>query len=235
LVHWPNYVTRDTPHGIVSTIHDSSEPRPATTTPMQSIPSAVVKNEVNPSTRLDEYTTPDSLDKAINQQVIKAITDPIFLKPLENRISGYSRVRARALIQFLFNACGNTTQLQLETNDKMMKEQWDAYTPIIYLFSKIQEGVGKADASNTPYTVNKVLAITFNHVFRTSIMQSACERWTSLAQMNKMWSNFQDMFTLAHETCKSLTAQSGRYHGANMAQVGHYNAAPNTPTPRIFK
>jgi hypothetical protein len=47
-------------------------------------------------------------------------------------------------------------------------------------------------------------------------MQSVCERWTSLAQTNKMW---------AYEL---LTAQTGGYHGENLAHTGHYNAAPNT-------
>jgi hypothetical protein len=76
--------------------------------------------------------------------------------------------------------------------------------------------------------VNQVLAISFNHVFRTGIMHHACERWTSLAQMNKTWANFQDMFTQAHDTYESLTAQAGGHHGANMAQAGHYKAAPIT-------
>jgi hypothetical protein len=62
----------------------------------------------------------NNLDKAINQQVIKSITDPIFLKPLENHISGYSRVSARAMIQCLFNAYGNITPLKLDANYKMM-------------------------------------------------------------------------------------------------------------------
>jgi hypothetical protein len=90
-----------------------------------------------------------------------------------------------------------------------MKEQWDPSTLIIYLFSKIQDGLDKADAGNAPYTVNQVPAIAFNHVFRTGKMQSACERWTALAPMNKTWVNFQDMFTSAHDTYETLTAQAG--------------------------
>jgi hypothetical protein len=101
----------------------------------------------------------------------------------------------------------------------MMKEKWDPSPPIIYLFSKIQDGVDKADDGNAPYTVNKVLTIEFNYVFRTGTMQSACERWTSLPTMNKTWANFQDMFTSAHETYESLTTQAGGYHGANHAQA----------------
>jgi hypothetical protein len=169
--------------------------------------------------QLDEFKTANNFDKAIKQQIVKAIKDPIFLKPLENHITGFSRLSARAMLQYLFNAYGNITPQQLDVNDKMMKEQWDPSTPIIYLFSKIQDGVDKADAGNAPYTVNQVLAIAFNHVFRTSIMQSACERWTSLPPMNKTWVNFQDMLTAAHETYETLTAQAGEYHGANHVQT----------------
>jgi hypothetical protein len=154
---------------------------------------------------LDEYTKSNNLDKAVNQQIIKAIVEPIFLKPLENHISGYSRVTARAIIQFIFNSYDSITLLQLDANDKMMKEQWDPSTPIIYLFAKIHEGFDKADAGNAPYTVNQVLAITFNNVFRTGTMQNACERWTSLNPTNKTWDHFQTMFTQTHETYESLT------------------------------
>jgi hypothetical protein len=150
-----------------------------------------------------------NLDKAVKQQIIKAIADPIFLKPLENHVSGYSRVTARKMIQFLFNSYVNITLLQLGANDKTMKEQWDPSTPIIYLFAKIQEGVDKADAGNAPYTVNQFLAIAFNHVFRTGTMQNACERWTALNPTSKIWAHFQTMFTQAHETYESLTAQAG--------------------------
>jgi hypothetical protein len=37
--------------------------------------------------------------------------------------------------------------------------------------------------------------------------------------MNNTWVNFQDMFTAAHETYETLTAQSVGYHGANNAQT----------------
>jgi hypothetical protein len=33
--------------------------------------------------------------------------------------------------------------------------------------------------------------------------------------MNKTWVNFQDMFTSAHKTYETMTAQAGGYHGAN--------------------
>jgi hypothetical protein len=135
-------------------------PRPGNLPPQQG-----EDMKLNHQRGLDEYTTYNNLEKAIKQQVIKDIMDPIFLKPLENHIRGFSRTSARAIIQYVFDAYGNITLIQLDANDRMMKEQWDPSTPIIYLFSKIQEGVDKADTGNVPYTVNQVLAITFNHVF----------------------------------------------------------------------
>jgi hypothetical protein len=91
------------------------------------------------------------------------------------------------MIQFLFDDYGNITPLQLDANDKMMKEQWDPSAPIIYMFSKIQDGVDNSDTGNAPHTVNQVLDMAFNHVFRTGAMQNMCERWTSLVQTNKTW------------------------------------------------
>jgi hypothetical protein len=104
------------------------------------------------------------------------------------------------MLQYLFNANGNIAPLQLDANDTTMKERWDPSTPIIYIFSKIQDGEDKADAGNAPYTVNQVLTIAFNHVFHIGTMQSEYERWRSLPPMNKTWANFQDMFTTPHET-----------------------------------
>jgi hypothetical protein len=123
------------------------------------------------------------------------------------------------MLQYLFNAYGNITHLQLDANNTIMKEQWDPSTPIIYIFVKIQDGVDKSDAGNAPYTINQVLAIAFNHVFRTGTMKSAFERWTSLPPMNKTWTNFQYMLTSAHDTYDSLTAQAGGCNGANNVQA----------------
>jgi hypothetical protein len=86
---------------------------------------------------LEKYIMSNNFDKAIKQQIVKEIKDPIFLKPIENHITGFSRVTARAMLQYLCNACGNLTPQQLDVNDKMVKEQWYPSTPIIYFFSKI--------------------------------------------------------------------------------------------------
>jgi hypothetical protein len=98
------------------------------------------------------------------------------------------------------------------------------------LFAKIQEGVDKADTGNASYTVNQVLAISFNHVFRTGTMQNACEQWTPLNPTNKTWDHSQTMFTQADETYESLTAQAGGYHGANNA----YNITPITQSEYFY-
>jgi hypothetical protein len=160
-------------------------PRPAAVPPQQWEDTKAAHKRAS-----DEYNTSNNFDKAIKQQIVRAIKDPIFLKPIENHITGFSRVTARTMLQYLCNAYGNITPQQLDINYKMTKEQWEPSTPLIFLFSKIQDGVDKADAGNAPYTVNQVLAIAFNHVFRTGTMQSARERWTALVPMNKTWVNF---------------------------------------------
>jgi hypothetical protein len=109
--------------------------------------------------------------KVIKQQIIKAIKDPIFLKPIENHISRLSRVLARKIFQYLFNVYSKITPIQLDDNDTMMKEQWDPSKPTIYLFSKIQHWADTSDTGNAPYTIRQVLVISFSHVFHTGTMQ----------------------------------------------------------------
>jgi hypothetical protein len=70
---------------------------------------------------LDEFNTSNNFDKAIKQQIVRAIKDPMFLKPIENHITGFSRVTASTMLQYLFNAYSNITPQQLDVNDKMMK------------------------------------------------------------------------------------------------------------------
>jgi hypothetical protein len=145
-------------------------PRPAAIPPQQWEDTKAAQKRA-----LDKYNTSNNFDKAIKEHIVRAIKYPIFLKPIENHITGFSWVTACTMLHYLFNAYGYITPQQLDVNDKMMKEQWDPSTPIIYLFSKIQDGVDKANAGNAPYTVNQVLAIAFNHVFRTGTIQSSCE------------------------------------------------------------
>jgi hypothetical protein len=113
-------------------------PRPAAVSPQQWEDTKAAHKRA-----LDEYNTSNNFDKAIKQQIVRAIKDPIFLKPLENHITGFSHVTARTMLQSLFNAYGNITPQQLDVNDKMTKEQWDPSTPIIYLFSKIPRWAGQ--------------------------------------------------------------------------------------------
>jgi hypothetical protein len=54
-------------------------------------------------------------------------------------------------------------------------------------------------------------------------MQSACERCASLPAKNKTWAAFQDLFTAAHETYESFTAQAGANHVQTQGTEKFYN------------
>jgi hypothetical protein len=59
---------------------------------------------------LDEFNTSNIFDKAIKQHIIKVVKDLIFLKPIENHITGFSRIKARTMLQYMFNSYGNITR-----------------------------------------------------------------------------------------------------------------------------
>jgi hypothetical protein len=68
-------------------------PRPAAVSPQQWEDKKAAQKRA-----LDEYNMPNNFDKAIKQQIVRAIKDLIFLKPIENHITGFSRVTARTML-----------------------------------------------------------------------------------------------------------------------------------------
>jgi hypothetical protein len=92
-----------------TTYNNLTNPCPLPPRPVAAFPAQWDGTKVAHKRALDEYNTSHNLDKAINQQIIKAVKEPIFLKPIENHITGFSRVTARTMLQYLFSANGNIT------------------------------------------------------------------------------------------------------------------------------
>jgi hypothetical protein len=87
-----------------TTYNNPHNPGPLPPRPAAAFPAQWDDTKAAHKHALDEYNTSHNLDKAIKQQIIKAVKDPIFLKTIENHITGFSRVTARTMLQYLFNA-----------------------------------------------------------------------------------------------------------------------------------
>jgi hypothetical protein len=87
-------------------------PRPAAVFPQQWDDTKAAHKRAS-----DEYNTSNNIDKGIKQQIVRAIKDPIFLKPIENHITGFSRFTARTMLQY---TCLMPTVTSLPKNSMSM-------------------------------------------------------------------------------------------------------------------
>ena len=62
----------------------------------------------------------------------------------------------------------------LQEIDPKMKTPFDASLPIETLYDQIEDGIELADAEQTPYTEDQVVAFTYLLVFATGSFTDAC-------------------------------------------------------------
>ena len=157
-----------------------------------------------------------NVEKALKKQVIDAIED-IYLSTINNNDTGFANVTLLAMINFLFQAYGRITPLQLEANDKEMRKRWDPPNTLIKtLIQQIEKGREFAADGNEPFTEGKIITMAFNNVFHATDYQEACRHWKRRPAIEKTWENFKTHFIEAQtEIQEEHSTEQAGYHGAN--------------------
>jgi hypothetical protein len=120
-------------------------------------------------------------------------------------------------------AYGNITPIDIEDNDRKFKTPYDPSTPIQLLYAQIEDAMEFADAGNTPYTQEQILANAYYLIFATGMYAEACKEWRRLPAIQKTWARFQQHFTEAYNDMivSQKTTQAGGYHNANAAMEAY--------------
>ena len=87
-----------------------------------------------------------------------------------------------------------------------MKKEWSLLDPMVELYEKIEEGVGFAEAANTPTPGGEVVNITYLLIIRTGGMEKSFEHWEDMQVGLKTWQAFKD-----HFVSKKATAAAHGY------------------------
>jgi hypothetical protein len=159
-------------------------------------------------------------DKALKQQVLGAVQE-MYYKTLRHRITGYTSVTTRQLLNHLYVTYGNITPADLANNDAKMKTPFDPSQPIEVLFDQIEDTADLAAAANAAYTAAQIVVYGYNLVFPTGVFIDACRDWRRRPEANKTWNQFKIDFALAHQELREsqLTSQGAGYQSANSAMV----------------
>ena len=177
--------------------------------------SASIRQHTTEITLFREY---NATDKALKQLVIGAV-DPMYLRALSHRITGFANTSTRQMLTHLYTSYGRLSPADLQENDTRMRHKYDPSQPIESLYDQIEDAVTLAAAGQAPYTTPQIVSIAYNLVFNTNLFPDACREWRRRPIADHTWVNFKTTFTIAHQELREsqVTSEQAGYHNANAA------------------
>jgi len=158
------------------------------------------------------------VNQALRNQIIAAF-DPICLRSIKHRSSGFTNVPIQQIFQHLFDSYGTISEQDLEDNMLKTFEPFDNSDDIEYLFQRMEDCADVAEEGGSQLSNEHVIGTTLNLIKKTGVYQLECREWKAKPALDKTWQNLKDFFTLAQRVLrKENTLTSGRQGYANNAE-----------------
>ena len=164
-----------------------------------------------------------NVESALKKQLTNAI-EPIYLRAIRNRHTGYANQMLRQILHYLFTAYGSLQPNELQLNQSKLQEPWDPNTPFELLIDQIEECMEIADAGGQPFTPTQIINTAYTLVFNTGMYFDECKTWRQLPNNDKTWTQFKTHFLEAQKDLRlqQQTTQQAGFH-ANFASTHNAN------------
>jgi hypothetical protein len=116
--------------------------------------------------------------------------------------------------------------LQFNTNEQELAREWDpSQVPIEHLWIRVKEYRRLAAAGHDLISEATAMRKTLNSIEQTGQFEDAALDWRKNPDAAHSWVNFKTHFKAADvERKRKVTAQSGGFHGANLAASSNLEA-----------
>jgi hypothetical protein len=115
-------------------------------------------------------------DKLLKQLLLGAVGD-LYTSALKHRVTGFTNISTRHLIEHLYTNYGNITAGNLKANEKCTENPFNTSEPIEARFTQLELAINFADAAGTRYSVNQLITTAYNLVFKTGLSADTCWDW----------------------------------------------------------
>eukprot|EP00957_Ditylum_brightwellii_P143138 10906170-Ditylum_brightwellii.AAC.2 len=85
----------------------------------------------------------------------------------------------------------------LMDSNRIIKQDYDPTKPIENYIARVEKCLDIAQSGNTPYTLNQLLTLAYDAMFRTGLYTRECIKWDEKPAADKMWPNWKLHFTKA--------------------------------------
>ena len=148
---------------------------------------------------------------ALRNLIINNI-DEDYIAEHNNTLTGFRLVSPAILLDHIKVNYGDVEPMQLKENEAALDAPWDASTPIVTLYKRIEDCKLFAEAGDEPLSDKKILRAALLAIEATGLYNLACDTWTEKATATKTWTNFKIYFSkeskkVKHHTTGSLGMQ----------------------------
>ena len=148
---------------------------------------------------------------ALRNLIINNI-DEDYIAEHNNMLTGFRLVTPATLLNHIKANYGDVEPLQLKENEATLDAPWDATTPIVTLYKRIEDCKLFAEAGDEPLSDKKLLRAALLAIEATGLYNLACDTWTEKPSTTKTWTNFKIFFSkeskkVKHHTTGSLGIQ----------------------------
>ena len=180
------------------------------------------------NTDMKTFLECERTDQALKQQLLGAV-DPIYVESLRNMYTGYTAVPVLTILTHLYDNYGQITAMDLDENERMMKQRYDPNQPIDILFKQIEMAVEFATTGNSPFTARQIVNTAFILVYATGVYDEECRDWKRRAVATQTWANFKTDFMTAYKNRRELQklrnqGSAAQLFGANAMESDSYHS-----------
>ena len=157
---------------------------------------------------LYHHGTYHAVDKALKQQLIKAIPD-IYIAALHHETTGYATVTTLQMMTHLWETYGEISEADITNNLKNFSEPWHPSTSIEVLFQRIDDCRKFATAGESPIDENTTVRLTYDIFFNTGLFEFACREWRAKDKETKTYNAIKKHFRTANRDRAATTGTTG--------------------------
>ena len=160
---------------------------------------------------LNTWTYYQSALTALRNLIVNNI-DEDYIAEHNNALTGFRLVTPATLLNHIKINYGEVEPRQLRENEIALEAPWDASTPIVTLYKRIEDCKLFAEAGDEALSDKKILRSALLAIEGTGLYNLACDNWAEKPAVTKTWSNFKIFFTkeskkVKHHTTGSLGMQ----------------------------
>ena len=195
--------------------------------------------------RMKNYEACERVEKAITQQIVKAVHDD-WLQPLRNNITDTIQGTVPVILTYLITAHGEVTARSLNVKEDRVKQMpYDPVTdPMDNIFTEVQELADYAVAARAPYSNFQMMNLASNIIAKHRVFNDSILRWERRIRAtpaDNTWLNFRTYFRQEYEDLQNigeLRIAETPFNQANLvsqiveAVTEHIQPSP-TPVPTV--